>query len=317
MYFIERNPLPDTAFLAGSVAEPSDTEAVWAVGTYAVGQEVIRPALHRVFRCAVARTATNTLPPELDTTAWADMRPTRRYQPFGPQVRADGKLVYQNQPLQSTTGDIEYRLQQRYANAVAIFGANGATVRVQVYDQPGGTLKYDKVLGIKSPATSYWTYAYGRRSLSDRILVHGLPIFPNAEVRITITGVGSQLRAVSQIEVGKLRYLPGVDFGGVQYGITRIPKAFTTRKTEADGSTSVLIYGTSYDMSGTIALSGTREDAALTQLRGLLGRGVAYAPTLAAGYEQSLLFGILKSADVARDAVNLSSVRFEIEGLPT
>ena len=115
----------------------------------------------------------------------------------------------------------------------------------------------------------------------------------------------------------KLRYLPGVDFGGVQYGVARIPKAFTARKTEPDGSTSVLIYGTSYDMSGSIVLSGKQEDTALTQLRGLLGRGAAYAPTLAAGYEQSLLFGILKSADVARDSVNLSSVRFEIEGLPT
>lgn len=320
MYYIERNTITDAMFLAGSVGEPYSGETVWAVGNYGVGQEVIRPALHRVYRCAVARTATNTLPPEQDTTAWADMRPTARYLPFGPQVRTDGKLVYQNQPLKSTTANIEYRLAQRYANAVAIFGARGAMWRVQVYDKlvtDGGVLVKEYSGRIKSAARSYWQYAYGQRSTTDRVLVTGMPIYPNAEVRIIIEGSGSQLRAVSQIEVGKLRYLPGVDFGGVLAGVNRSPKVFTTRKTEDNGSTSVLIYGTSYDMSGTVAISGKQEDAALIQLRGLLGRGVAYAPTLAAGYQQSLVFGVLKSSDVTRDSFSRSSVNFQIEGLPT
>lgn len=318
MYYIERNTLTDAAFLAGSVAEPSATETAWVVGTYEVGAEVIRPSLHRVFRCAVARTAANTLPPELDTTAWADMRPTQRWQPFGPQVRADGKNVYQNQPLQSTLGDIEYRLALRYVNAVALFGVKGATWRVRVYDQPGGTLQFDKQGATKSPATSYWTYAYGeRRTTTDRMLVSGLPLYPNAEVRITFSGVGSQLRAISQIEVGKLRFLPGVDFGGVQYGLSRMPKVFTARKQEDNGTTSVLIYGYGDDLRGSVVLSGQQEDSALIQLRNLLGRGVAYLPTLTPTYQQSLVFGILKTAEVTRDASNVSSVHFEVEGLPT
>lgn len=317
MYYIERNTLTDAMFLAGSVGEPATGETAWAVGTWAIGAEVIRPALHRVYRCAVPRAPTDTMPPELDTTSWADMRPTARYLPFGPQVRTDGKLVYQNYPLKSTTANIEYRLAQRYANAVAIFGAKGATWRVQVYDAPGGALVHERSGRIKSAARSYWDYAYGQRITTDRVLVSGLPIYPNAEVRISIEGTGSQLRAVSQIEVGKLRYIPGVDLGGVEYGLTRSPRVFTTRKTEDNGSTSVLIYGTTYDMSGTVAISGDQEDSALIQLRGLQGRGVAYAPCLGAGYRQSLVFGVLKSSDVARDSFSRSSVSFQIEGLPT
>lgn len=317
MYYIERNAITDAMFLAGSVGEPATGETAWVAGTHAIGAEVIRPSLHRVYRCAVARAPTDTLPPELDTTSWADMRPTARYLPFGPQVRTDGKLVYQNYPLKSTAANIEYRLAQRYANAVAIFGAKGAMWRVQVYDAPGGALVKEYSGRIKSAARSYWDYAYGQRTTTDRVLVTGMPIYPNAEVRISIEGSGSQLRAVSQIEVGKLRYIPGVDFGGVLAGLNRAPRVFTTRKTEDNGSTSVLIYGTSYDMSGTIAISGAQEDSALIQLRGLLGKGVAYTPSLVPGFRQSLVFGVLKSSDVLRDSFLRSSVQFQIEGLPT
>lgn len=317
MYYIERNAVTDAMFLAGSVGEPATGETAWAAGTWAVGAEAIRPTLHRVFRCTVARTGSNLNPPEVDTASWADMRPTNRYLPFGPSARADGKLVYQNRPLKSTVADIEYRLAQRYANAVAIFGLRGATWRVRVYSSPGGPLVFERSGRIKSAARGYWDYGYGQRLINDRVLVTGLPIYPNAEVRITIEAGEGQTRAVSQIEVGKLRFIPGVDLGGVEYGVVRSPKAFTSRKTEEDGSTSVLIYGTAYGMSGTVALSGKQEDSALQQLRNLIGRGAAFAPDLAPDYSQSLVFGVLESADVSRDASKATSARFDISGLPT
>lgn len=318
MYYIERNTITDAMFLAGSVGEPSATETVWAPGTWGIGAEVIRPSLHRVFRCAIARTGADTAPPELDTNSWADMRATDRYRPFGPNVRADGKLVYEGKPLQSTTGNIEFRQAQRFADAVAIFGAKGATWRVQVYDKPvteSGVLVKEYSGRIKSPATGYKNYAYGQRYTTDRVLVHGMPIFPNAEVRVSIEGSGPQLRAVSQIEVGRLRYIPGIHGGGVEYGLLRSPRVFTATKTETDGSTSVLIYGYSDDMSGTVAFSGKQEDPALVQFRRLMGRGVAYAPTLLPGYQQSLSFGILAASDVSRNETSDSSARFEIKGL--
>lgn len=316
MYYIERNAISDAMFLAGSIAEPHTGETEWVSGSaYAVGVERIRSSLHRVFKCAAAVASGTTTPPENDPTRWKDMRPTSRYLPFGPTVKANGKLVYQSLALKSTA-DIEYRLAQRYANAVAIFGAQGGNWRVRVYDSPGGTLVDERSGRIKSAASGYWDYAYGQRSTNDRVLITGLPMFSNAEVRITIEGSGSQLRAVSQIEVGKLRYIPGVEIGGVEYGLSRAPRVFTARQAEEDGSTSVLIYGSSFDMSGAISIKGTQEDAALVQLRRLLGRGVAYAPTLLPGYQQSLLFGVLKTSDVTRNSSDESAARFYIEGLP-
>lgn len=322
MYYIERNPITDAMFLAGSVAEPAATEPAWVSGApYAQGLEVTRANIHRVFRASEAIPGGTTLLPELDPTRWTDMRATQRHRPFGPHLRADGMLHYKHQPLQSTTGDISYKLLQRYANAVAIFGARGARWRVRVYKFDGGPLVVEHTGRIKSAARGFWDYRFGQRTSADRVLVSGLPIFPAAVIHITIEGTGDQLRAVSQIEVGKLRFIPGVDLtgpeGGVEFGLVRSPRVLTRRKTDEDGSTMVLIYGAAYDMNGTAAMSAKKEDSALIQLLNLVGKGVAYTPTLLPGYRQSLLFGILKTAPVSRDNALASSFRFEIEGLPT
>lgn len=319
MYYIERIPITDNLFLSGSIAEPSPRETVWTPGVWAVGAEAIRPELHRVFRCAVARTAADTQPPEQDVEAWADMRSTERYTPLGPLQRADGKLVYESRAL-SVSEDIEYRLRLRYVNAVALFGLAGGAWSVDVYDKPvadGGTLRASRGGVIKMPAAGYWDYAYGQRTRRDRVLISGLPIFPAAEVVIKVTASADQLRAVSQIEIGKLRFIPGVQWGGTEYGLRRSPRAYSYRKEEPDGSSTTLLYGSTYDMSGRVVMSSQGEDQALIQLRALLGKGTAFAPTLGRGYEQSLVFGTLEAGDTARESFAHSTIDFQIRGLPT
>lgn len=322
MYYIERIALTDASFLAGSIAEPATGEVVWATNTaYDLGTEVIRPGLHRVFKAAVAITASpSNKPPEEEPTKWQDMRATRRYLPFGPAVRSDGKRVYQSVALSSTTEDLVYHLGMRYANAVALFGLRGQRWRIKVFDKPvaeGGVQQGpDRTGRIRSPASGYWDYGFGQRFERDRVLITGLPMFANAEIQITVEGSGDQVRALSQCEVGKLRFLPG-DWGGVLAGLRRTPRVISESKQDTDGTTAVLIYGNTYDMRGTVLLKGKQEDAVLTQLRGLLLKGVAFAPTLAPGFVQSLVFGLLKSADVERPDVKRSEVQIEIEGLPT
>lgn len=318
MYYIEKIPLTDASFLAGSIAEPAAGETAWVAGTYAVGQEVIRPALHRVFRCAVARSPSDTQPPEVDVTSWTDIRSTKRWLPLGPVYRADGKLVYQSIALTQTTGDIQYDLLMRYANSVALFGLRGASWSVEVFANTTDTVPAKTVTGpIKAPATGYWDYAYGQRRNNDRVIVRDLPIYPSARVRIKVVASGTQERRLSQMEVGKLRFIPGVTWGTPVNGVRRSPRAYSYRKEEADGTSTTLLYGSTYDMSGVIMLAGVGEDNALSQLRDLLGKGVAYTPTLAPTFAQSLVFGTLESADTERIALSLSSISFSIRGLPT
>lgn len=322
MYYIDRINITDASFLSGSVAEPSTTETAWVSGgTYAVGDERIRASLHRVFKCAAVRgpatTPPSTVAPEDDPTGWVDMRATDRWLAFGPNTRADGRVVYQSRGLESTTADIPLHLAARYADAVALFGMRGNAWKVEVCPTPGAAVVWTRTGPIKQPAMGYWDYAFGKRRIRDRVLITGLPRYPNAEVRITISGGSGALRRISQCEVGTLRNLAGVGWGGVLAGLSREPRAFTYRKDDANGDTSILIYGSTYNMSGKIVLPGGNEDAALKQFRDLLGKGVAFAPTLAPGFDQSLVFGILTRAPTTRDSVSISGSNFEIEGLPT
>ena len=245
------------------------------------------------------------------------MRATDRWLPFGPHTRADGLVVYQSRGLESDTADIVLSLAARYADSVALFGLRGNTWKVEVCPTPGAAVVQTRAGPIKQPAVGHWDYAFGKRRIRDRVLVTGLPRYPNAEVRITISGGSGVKRRISQCEIGALRRLPGVGFGGVLAGLSREPRAYTYQKSDPNGDTSVLIYGTTYNMSGRMLLEGGNEDATLKQLRDLLGKGVAFAPTLAPGFEQSLVFGILTRAPTTRDSVSISGINFEIEGLPT
>lgn len=321
MYLIERPTITDATFLAGSVAEPSATETEWASGgTYAVGDERTRTTKHRVYKCAAARspgsTPASTTAPEDDPTGWVEMRPTDRWVPFGPYINAAGQTIYRGLALESTTADITYRLALRYCNAVALFGLRGARVRVQVYSIVGGALVWEKVVALKQPAAGYWDYAYGQRVPRDRLMLTGLPIYPAAEVVITIEGSGVQQRRVTQIEVGKLRNIPGASFGGTEYGVTNTVRVRMYRQQDDDGTEAVLLYGTSQDMQGNVILTGDRENAVLALLRSVVGKGVACVPALSPGYEQRLTFGVIDAAPVKRNHHNIASVDITVRGLP-
>jgi hypothetical protein len=321
MYLIERPTITDATLLAGSVPEPSATETEWVSGgTYAVGDERIRASLHRVYKCAVARSPGSTPPsttaPEDDPAGWQEMRPTDRWVPFGPYTNAAGQTVYRGLALESTSADLTYRLALRYCNAVALFGLRGARVRVQVYSTVGGALVWETTATLKQPAASYWDYAYGQKVARDRLLISGLPIYPAAEVVITIEGSGSQLRRVTQIEVGKLRNIPGATFGGTEYGVTNTVRVRLYRQQDEDGTEAVLLYGTAQDMQGSVVLTGEREGAVLALLRSVVGKGVACVPTLAPGYDQRLTFGVIDAAPVKRTHHNLAQVDLTVRGLP-
>lgn len=320
MYLIERQPLTASMLITGTLAEPwtggSTAEVEWSATTWAVGAECIRASLHRVYKCAVARTASNTTPPESDPTAWVEQRPTARWVPFGPYTNAAGQTVYRGHAVESTTTDLVWRLQLRYCNALALFGLRGARVRVQVYSTVGGSLVYTKVITLKRPASGYWDYAYGQKLNRDRLLITGLPIYPAAEVVVTVEGATGQQRRITQLEYGKLRYLPGASFGGVGYGVTSNVRVRMFRRQDDDGTEAVLLWGTSQDLQGNVTIAADRENAVLSLLRSVVGKGVACAPSLDGDAEQRLVFGVVDAAPVKRDSFGMASVDMTLRGLP-
>ena len=318
MYYIDRIAPTDATWQAGTIAEPSPRETAWSGAgvAYAKDQEVVRPTTHRVYRCAVGHTSAASPLPEADPTRWKEMRPTDRWAPYGPWVNTAGQTIYSGAGVQSTTADLIWRMALRYANAVALFGLRGADVVAQVNATPGGTLAHTRTVSLKRPASGYWDLVFGQRSYRDRLLLRGLPMFPNGELVLTIRGGAGQLRRVTQIEAGKLRQIHGVDFGGTEYGVSNTPRARMFREQSTDGTERVLIYGTSQDMEANVVMHGDRENTAIATLRGLAGRGVAMLPSLDAGYESRLTFGVIDAAPVTRTHHGITQARFSVRGLP-
>jgi hypothetical protein len=318
MFYIERSIVSDATWQAGTIAEPSTRETEWSGSgvAYTVGQERIRGSTHRVYRCAVAHTSAASPAPEADPTRWKEIRPTDLYLPFGPWVNASGQTIYSGLAVESTTDNLVWRMALRYPTAVAMFGLRGANVRVQLRGGPGGALLQEQLVSLKRPASGYWDLIYGQRKYRDRLLVHGFPMRPNAELVVSIEGATGQQRRITQIEAGKLRQLHGVDFGGTEYNVNSTPRARMFREQDTDGTEKVLIFGTSQDMDATVIMRGDQENTALQVLRGLAGKGVALMPTLVAGYEQRLTFGVIDSAPTARVTPSGTSVRLSVRGLP-
>ena len=296
MYYIDTITVTDSQILAGTTV-PEDPTLAWSAGTYAVGDERHVLATHRVYRCAVAGNSGTS--PELDTSRWKDMRPTRRWAPFD---------EYIDTAVESTTEDITYVLSARYINAIALYGLAGGGVVVSIKDAPGGTVIYRYPAAgyapLRRPATGYWDYAYGARRPVPTMVLRDLPIRSNAEITITIAaGAGSGARrAVGMIALGKLRSLAGPGVGGVLDKAEVTPKTYTYRDVQADGRWRIVPRGNARDLRFEIMLERRNADAAVAAIDELLSRPVPWMASTKPGFTGLSTFGILTRSPVRYSA---------------
>lgn len=268
MYYIDPIETLESQLLAGtSLAE--DPTPAWAAGTYAVGAEVHVVATHRVYRDAAGGASSTS--PHLEPARWKDVRPTNLWAPFD---------QYTNTQASSTTADIVYVLSCRFVSAVMLRGLEGATVAISIKDAPGGAVIYpERVWSLKQPARGYYDYAFGQRKPRPSLVVTGLPIRSNAEMTIKIRASGTNRRAVGLIARGKLSALRGTraehgPFSGTQQGAEAIPKTFTYRRNNDDGTYTTTVRGSSKDLRAEVFIDINQADQAVQELEDLTSRPV-------------------------------------------
>lgn len=328
MYILEPSVITPDMILTGSVAEPyadgidgPEVEFV-AGGTYTADTYRVLTATHRTYKCAAARSPstspTSATLPNADPTGWLEMGPTARHTPFGPYTTAAGQNVYKALAVESTTADIVYRLQLPFCNTVALYGLRGAQVRLRVFESDGGAQSgTDHVSSLLRPASGYWEYAYGNRTTRDRVLFTNLPIFPAGVIEIRIEGTAGQLRRVTHIDAGKLWFVPlDNDNGGTEYGLTTTLGVEMYTEQDADGTQTVLLYNTNQAMAGRVVIDPDAENAVISLLRRVLGRGVSAVPTLLPRHQERLTHGVLTAVPVKADTAGKSSVDLSIGPLP-
>lgn len=294
MYRVEPQTILAATIVSSTLAE--DPTSAWASGTnYAIGAEVHLASTHRVYRNATA--GASTVSPDVDTARWKDMRPTNKWAPFD---------WYTSTQAKSTATDITYVLKSRFANAVLLYGLDGAGVVVSVRNVATNTVIYrypgpvgsTAVASLKASARGYWDYAYGDRRKRRTIVLTGLPIAADVEITVTVSAASGEQRAVGLIAIGKLRQLAGRGWYAVQQGSAASPKTYTSRKTADDGTQTIVIRGSSKDLECKVFMDIGSADQAVEELGELLSRPCAYLADPAGGTTGLTAFGIPTRAPV-------------------
>jgi hypothetical protein len=287
MHYLDPIETTDAHLLAGTTLA-EDPSPVWAAGTYAIGYLCHVVSTHRVYKRAVA--TASTVSPELDPAGWSNERPTNKWAPFD---------IYTSTSA-TATADITYVIACRFVNAVMLRGLVGKSVTISIKDAPGGAVILPAATyQLQHAATGYWDYAYGVRKPKPTLTLTGLPIRSNAEITITVTGASTNTRAIGMIVRGKLKTLQGSGFGGVQQGAQAIPKTYTYRKTNDDGSVTTVVRGSSKDLSLDAVMDISQADIAVQELELLLSRPVGVIATLVNGYAGLSAFGFITKSPVS------------------
>ncbi len=282
-YYIDAQAITDATLLYSSLAE--DPTPAWASGsTYAVNAEVHRVGTHRVYRDSAG--GVSTVPPESDPTRWKNMRPTNKWAAWD---------EYGNTVSASTSADLVFTFTARFCNTLHLRGLDGAGVTVSIKDAVGGTVAYrypgpvgsTAVGRLIRPASGYWDYAFGRRRRRKVLSLFDLPIFPAAEITVTISAASGQRRAVGMILVGKLRNLIGAGWGGTEQDATATPKTYTKRIPSGldDGTYTLAVRGSSKDLQMTLVMDREYADACVDQLEELMSRPVCLIATREPGFD--------------------------------
>lgn len=306
MIYVDPIATTDATVLAGTnTAEPAASEILWvANAVHALGDLRVRTTTHRVYRCVQAH-GTRSVFPENDPQYWLDVKPTLRWAPFD---------YYASTANTTTANDITYVLSGRYVNALWLDGLLGATVTVSVKDQVGGTLVFTKVITLKKAATGYWDYAFGQRYSDRTLFVEGLPIYPEAEITVTVSGSSGSTRAVGTIVRGKVLTIAYGDWGGTQWGAKAIPKTYTYRKVNDDGTFQIIPRGSAVDLDCSVRMKVQYADLAVEALTGLMGRPVVWLATRVDGFKGLRTFGFAQKPSVSYNS-GVAEISNYIDGI--
>lgn len=306
MYILIPIEVTSSMVAAGtSIAEPAASETAWVSGgTYAIGDLRIRTTTHKVYSCVQASTGRTQLP-ENDPTYWLEKGPTLRWAPFD---------YYTNTTASSATS-LTYVLTPGYFSAISMYGISGANISVTIKDAPGGTVIYSYSSSLYSDPLNWWEYLFVTPDTKTKLVLHDLPVRPNAELTITITS--SDTVSLGMLTIGHLYPLHGDSagsWGGTQNGVKAEPISYSYVKVNQDGTTSIVRRSSATGLQATIMLGKDEADNAVQLIQQVLDTPVSWISSLSPGYDGLNVFG-LGSASLSYESPIHATIQLQVKGM--
>lgn len=267
-------PITAAMLTAGTtIAEPDAGlgESLWvASAAYSLGDEKIYD--HKVYYCWLAHTGISVTP-DVDTAHWLLKRPSNLFAPFDVYTATAAKA----------TGGMVYELDPGFFRDLAIFGAVGETVRIEVFDAPGGAVLRDETIDLWEQALGLWELLFAPLGSMGRVDVRGIDISPTARLRVTIAaGVGAPV-ALGLLEIGEWRSFTG-GTGGTEYGGECEPKSMSYIKFYDDGTFEIKRRAGFTDLSIPALFDADQADYCVALLQQVLDVPVSFSATGVPGY---------------------------------
>ncbi len=301
MKVIKPTVLTSATLYFSNVAE-NDYAGWSSVTAYTVGQFCIKTSTHRIYQCLVANT---NFDPETNLTGanpkWLDYAPTNRWAMFDDVVGTKTTIATQ----------IDVYISAGNVGALSLLGIVGNSVTITMWDYPGGTQVYNKVISLDATPIGdvydWLTLPY--EQLTD-IAVTDLPSsYPYSHLYIGVTA------NTGNASVGVCKFGLVTDLGFTQYGASVGIIDYSVKTTDAFGNYFFTKRAFAKHANFTMQQMKSRFNLTYRKLANLRAIPCIWIPSEDTDYAGMLIYGIYKdfSIEISYPTVNLCSL--ELEGL--
>lgn len=282
------------------VVDSGAGEVAWAIGTaYVVDDKVNHEG------SIWSAVADNTgVEPGTDNTKWIRFGPSNRMAPFDDQLDT----------VTRANGEITYVLQSGFFTGIGLWGMYGEQLTITIYDEPGGVIVEQHTVELFAQALGLYELLFMPLARRTQFYLENLPLYPDAELHISITSAGSGLCEVALITVGHWDTLIGTGtWGGVEYGAKAEVKSYSYLRRNDDGSVTRKRRGSADNGVYSVVLPADQANHAMELLRKVQGRPVAYIANGHPQYEYLNGFGDV-SGSIVPEGPNHARMSLKLEG---
>lgn len=287
--------IDDTVLLSSNVLE-NDYAAYNAGNSYALGDFVIVPALHKVYKSA-SNANVGKYPPS-NPNDWEVQGMTNKYRMFDDS--------YNSQTSNADSIDVVMRIPGR-ADSIVLLNVIGQSFRVRITDDDYG-LVYDKTYSLQryDGILDYWNYCFDEIYLINDYLINDLPNYSNTTIQVTINS--SSTAYLGKLVIGKTMQI-GLTKAGMKLGI----KSYSVKARDDFGRATLL----KRDNSRYANLNLSVAKGLVTKVHSQLSK-LDSVPVVYIGTEQhgsSFIYGFFTDFYLLVDYADYSLCAVEIEGL--
>lgn len=295
--------ITDNMLAAGTtipVVDAAAGEVAWVAGSHPLGTRVNHSG--SIWEAVVANPGVT---PGTDSTKWLLYGPSNRMAPFDDEFDTRA----------TAAGSMTYVLRPGFFTGLALWGMQADHLTVQIYDQPGGVVVEAYDADLYEQAMGLFELLFMPLRQRTKHYLRNLPLYPDAEVRITLSATGGGTVAMGMISVGHWDTLLGTgEFGGVEYGATADVKSYSYMKRGDDGKPKRVRRGSATNVDCSVVIAAEQANHAVELLHQVQGRPVAFIASGMPRYDYLNGFGDISGSATPQSFVH-SILKIRIEGV--